>query len=220
MERETKGGDAASYERMKWAIPLLLAAAACGQTRYPQHNVTLNLGGVVGLADLSRYTEPSTIVGGSYGYRFHRNFQADIGLDTVFGAARVRDYLNTSIGIFRIKDRQYFVPMGGRAIMPFAGGRALIYGGGGFAYMKYSEVLRQPSSYFRIDCPDCSTRDGWGYYSQTGFSVFMDRSRMFRLGLGTRMYRGHTEGLGLGALPGVRTRDRWLSGLVEMGISF
>jgi hypothetical protein len=205
---------------MKWALPLLLAAAAWGQTRYPHHNLTLNLGGVVGLADLARYTEPSTVLGGGYGYRFHRNFQADIGLDTAFGAARVRDFLNTSIGIFRIKDRQYFVPMGARAILPFGGGKAMAYGGGGFAYMRYSEVLRQPSSYYRIDCPDCASRSGWGYYSQTGFSVFVDRARMFRLGLGARMYRGHTEGLGLGNLPGVRTRDRWVSGLVELGVSF
>lgn len=205
---------------MRWVLLLLAAGGLFAQSRYPHHNLTLNLGGTAGVGELSRWTEPSAMVGGNYGYRFLPNFQADIGFDTVFGAARVRDFFNSSIGTFRIKDRQYFVPMGGRALLPLAGGRLLVYGGGGGAYMRYSEVIHQPSYYYRIDCPVCGTRSGWGYYAQAGFNVFLDHARMFRLGVGARMYRGHTEGLPIGNVPGLRTSDRWLSGLVDLGISF
>jgi hypothetical protein len=50
-------------------------------------------------------------------------FQADFGFDTAFGAAGVNDYLETGLGYRRIRDYQYFVPFGGRAILPFASER-------------------------------------------------------------------------------------------------
>jgi hypothetical protein len=78
----------------------------------------------------------------------------------LFGAADVEDYLNTGAGFLKIRDREVFVPLGGRAILPLARGRFLFGGGGGVAYMRYAEVLRQPSEYFRFDCPVCTSRSG------------------------------------------------------------
>ena len=103
-----------------------------------------------------------------YGYRFHRYFQAEIGLDTLFGAANVRDFIGSGFGALQIRDREFFLPLGGRAILPFARGRLLISGGGGGAYMRYAELLRQPSDYFRVDCPVCTSRSGWGSYALAG----------------------------------------------------
>ncbi len=187
---------------------------------YPHHNFTFGMGGGLPKADLSSYyvDKPAMTIG--YGYRFRKYFQADVGLDMVFGAAHVRDYLQTDFGSLRIRDRQFFVPMGGRAILPLAGGRLLISGGGGGAYMRYSELLHQPSDYFKIDCPVCLTRDGWGYYALADVSGYIDRGQHFRVGVQGKSYRGHTSGGSLGGLPEVRTKDQWLMILGTVGFSF
>jgi hypothetical protein len=198
------------------AAPLVLAA----QSYYPHHNFTVGLGGALPRGDLGRLfmDRPGLSIG--YGYRFQRYFQADVGFETVFGAADIHDYLETGIGPLRIRDFQFFVPFGGRAILPLAQGRLLLSGGGGGAYMRYSELLRQPAEDFHIDCPVCSSRDGWGYYALADVSVFVDRSQHIRVGAVYKVYRGHTEGRPFGAVPGGRTYDCWtnIQGLV--GFSF
>jgi hypothetical protein len=201
-------------------ISLVVAAPLVAQTWYPRHNFTFDAGGTLPRGDLKPFTTEKPVIGFGYGYRFHRNFQADVGFDTVFGAFEVKDYLATGFGFLRIRDYQYFVPFGGRAILPFADGRALVYGGGGGAYMRYSESLHQPSDYVHYDCPVCTTRDGWGYYATAGASYAVDRSGHFRVGVVTRVYRGHTEGQPIGTIPGVRTSDRWYHIMGEFGFSF
>lgn len=185
---------------------------------YPHHNFTFGAGGANPQADLSRFMQSTPGVSIGYGYRFLRFLQADAGLEVFFGAARVRDFLATSIGDFRVKDLEYFVPLGGRAIAPLAGGRLLLSGGGGGAYMRYSERVNQPSSYFRVDCPICTSRDGWGYYAQAGAEYFVGHN--LRLGVMTRAYRGHTSGESLGPVPGVRTQDQWINTMAQVGFSF
>ena len=187
---------------------------------YPHHNFTFGAGIAEPKGDLGGYfvNKPGISVG--YGYRFLRYLQADVGLDVVFGAAHVRDYLNTDFGPLRIRDRQFFVPFGGRAILPLFKGRLLISGGGGGAYLRYAELLRQPSDYFKIDCPVCLTRDGWGYYALTDVSAFLDHNQHFRVGVTAKSYRGHTEGDSLAGVPAIRTKDRWLNILGNVGFSF
>jgi len=170
-------------------------------------------------SDLSPYYAIKPAIAIGYGYRFLRYLQADVGLDMVFGAAHVRDYLNTGFGPLRIKDRQYFVPFGGRAILPLAHGRLLISGGGGGAYMRYAELLHQPSYSYRVDCPVCLSRDGWGYYALADVTGFLDRGQHFRVGVQAKSYRGDTEGDSLGGVP-VRTNDHWLNILGILGFSF
>jgi hypothetical protein len=199
-------------------LALAVLAPLCAQEWHPRHNFTFGAGGAAPGADLSNLMQTSPGVSVGYGYRFMRYFQADIGMDILFGAARIRQFLQTDFGGLRIKDREYFVPMGGRAIAPLMDGRLLLSGGGGGLYMRYNERLNQPSSYYRFDCPICTARSGWGYYAQVGGDYFIAPN--FRLGVKTRVYRGHTEGQPLGPVPGVRTRDQWVNTLGEIGFSF
>jgi len=120
----------------------------------------------------------------------------------------------------RIKDREYFVPFGARAIAPLFGGRVLISGGLGGAYMRYGERISQPSYYYRIDCPVCTSRSGWGYYGLFNVSYYVDRDQHFRVGATSRVYRGHTEGEPVGPVPPIRTTDRWIQIFGEFGFSF
>lgn len=202
------------------ALLLAAAAALLGQSYYPRHNISFGAGGASPRAALRGYFETRPAVTLSYGYRFMRNFQADVGLDTVFGAAGVRDFFESPLGPLRIRDYQFLIPFGGRAVLPLAAERLLAFGGAGGAYMRYSELIRQPSDYLRVDCPVCGSRSGWGYYALAGASVFVDRGRHFRTGVTAKMYRGHTEGDPLGAMPGLRTRDHWLQIYGEFGVSF
>jgi hypothetical protein len=198
------------------ALPAVLPA----QEYYPHHNFSLGLGAAQPRADLKGLFRDRPAMAVGYGYRFQRYFQADIGFETVFGAADVHDYLNTGIGPLRIKDYQFFIPLGGRAILPVAGGRLLFSGGGGGAYMRYTELLHQPSEYWNIDCPVCSSRSGWAYYALVDVSAFLDRGKHFRIGAVSKVYRGHTDGDPLAAVPGVRTRDHWVNIMGQVGFSF
>jgi hypothetical protein len=197
-------------------LPLSLAA----QDYYPRHNFSFGVGAGQPRGELRDFFTTSPGIAANYGFRFNRYFQADAGLDVMFGAADVRDFLNTGIGPLEIRDREYFVPLGGRAILPFARGRFLLSGGGGVAYMRYSEQLRQPSDYFRVDCPVCTSRSGWGSYALAGLNAFVDSNHHFRVGALARVYRGHTEGEPLGSVPGVRTRDHWINIFGEFAFCF
>jgi hypothetical protein len=189
---------------------------------YRRHNLTLGLGAGLPRADLQSFLHDSFGLGVGYGYRFHRNFQADIGLDTLFHAARIRDFYQSDFGDLRIRDYQFLVPFGARAIWPLAHDRLQIHGGGGGAYIRYTEKIRQPfgGSYFRLDCPVCESRSGWGYYSLAGFSVALDRYQHFRFGVIGKVYRGNTNGDPFGSLPPVQTSDTWVNVFAGLGFSF
>jgi hypothetical protein len=197
-----------------------LAGSLSAQPYYPRHNITFGVGSADPQAQLEGLFRQRPGISIAYGYRFQRYFQADAGFDTVFGAGNIRNYLNTPFGPSRIRDYQFFVPFGGRAILPLWEDRILFFGGGGPAYIRYSELVRQPSDFYRIDCPECATRSGWAYYSTVGLEFFVDRGRHFRLGAAAKQYRGHTEGDELGPVPGIRTRDRWLDIFGQVGFSF
>lgn len=187
---------------------------------YPRHNLTVGFGGALPQRDLRGLFGNSPNVAVGYGYRFARYFQADAGFETTFGAAGVRSFVPTAFGDLRIRDYQFLLPVGGRAILPFGRERVLIYGGAGGAYLRYSERIQQPIQNVRFSCAVCASRDGFGYYTTVGTNVFLDQARRFRFGAATRLYRGHTEGEALGDVPAVRTRDQWLHVLVEFGVSF
>ena len=205
---------------LRWLPALLVLSPLAAQEYYPHHNLTLGGFAARPRGDLAAALNDAPGFSIGYGYRFARYFQADIGLDMMFGAAGVKDYLPTDIGYFRISDREYFVPLGARAIAPFFRGRLLVSGGAGGMWMKYHERIRQPSSDFHLDCPDCTSRDGWGYYTLANISYFLDSGQHFRLGATGRMIRGHTNGDPLGLLPPSETKDHWLVLGAEAGFSF
>ncbi|MGB9605484.1 MAG: hypothetical protein ACPL88_06350, partial [Bryobacteraceae bacterium] len=136
------------------------------------------------------------------------------------GAAGVRDFYESPVGLLRIRDYQFLLPVGGRAILPLARERVQVFGGGGVAWLRYSEMIRQPIAYVRIECPVCGSRSGWASYALSGMAVFLDQGRHFRTGVNVKMYRGHTEGDPFGAAPAIRTRDHWLQVYGEFGLSF
>ena len=199
---------------------LLAGLPSHAQERYPHHNFTVGIGGAMPTGDSKKALNSSPLVTVSYGYRFLRYLQADVGLQVAFGAARVSVYLQTGIGPFRIRDREYMVPMGGRAILPLKDGRILLSAGGGGIYLRYAEAVRQPSFYFRVDCPICTSRSGWGAYEMADFSYFLDRSHVFRVGVTAQFIQAHTNGEPLGEIPAMRTTDRWTNLFASFGFSF
>jgi hypothetical protein len=203
---------------------LALASAAIlpAQPGFPRHTLTAGFGAGVPRGELRPLFTTSPALRFGYGYRFHENFQADIALDTVFYAADVRDLFPSVIGDLRIRDYQFLLPLGGRAVLPLAAGRVQFSAGGGGAYMRYQERIRQPfgESYFRLECTSCRSRSGWGYYALLGASVALDRYQHFRLGVTSRVYRGNTEGDPFGPLPPVRTRDHWVNTAGEFTFAF
>jgi hypothetical protein len=214
--------------RMKAVLVLLALSgtlAAQGRARprgYWKHHVTGAMGAGLPRGELRPFFGDSFGLNFGYGYRFHRNFQADTGLDTVFHAARVRDFFQSQFGDLRIRDYQFMVPVGGRAILAVLGGRLQFHGGGGAAYVRYQERIRQPfgDAYFRLECRVCRSRSGWGHYGLLGTSVALDRYQHFRLGVATKVYRAGTGGDAFGTLPAFHTRDRWVNVFGEFGLSF
>lgn len=205
---------------MKGLVLLVLALPLAAQSTYPRHHISLGAGAGLPGGQLSGLFSNSAGLTVNYGYRWKSWLQADAGLDTVFGAARVRDFIPTELGYLRIRDFQFLIPFGGRLVLPVDDGRWLLSAGGGGAYMRYSERLRQPSSYYRFECPDCAARGGWGTYALAGASRALDRYQMFRLGVTAKLYRGHTDGGALGAVPAVKTTDRWINLFADFTISF
>ncbi len=191
------------------------------QNDYPRHNINLGLGAGIPSGELKQAFQPSFSLGVEYGYRFLKNFQADIGLDTIFQAARVNEYVDSGwFGYRRIRDYQTFIPFGGRVLLPLAGERMQFFAGGGGVYARYYEAISQPSPYIRLACPYCASRSGTGYYGLAGFRFTPFSSPNFYMGGSVRMVRVTTDGDDLGTLQLRPSRDRWITPRFEIGFSF
>lgn len=200
---------------------VLLCSVLPAQDYFGKYNFTLGAGAAIPQDDLNQAFTTAPVVNFNFGYRPVRNFQADIGFDTVFGAADIRTFTRTDIGTLEINDRQYFLPLGGRVVLPFGeSGKHEFYAGGGGAYLRYSEVIRQPSDFFRIPCTVCSRRSGWGGYGLVGFRSALNRGRNLWVGVTTKVYRGRTDGEQLGGVPPTRTQDRWTFVQGEFSFAF
>jgi len=219
---EPGGAEGRHKSGMKILALLAIAVPLLAQPAYRKHNFTAAAGAGLPRADLQSFLNDSFGLGFAYGFRFHPNFQADIGLDAIFHAARTRDFFRSELGDLRIRDYQYLVPFGMRTILPLARDKVLVYGGGGGAYMKYREAIRQPFGgvYFRLECPVCDSRSGWGYYALVGTSVALDRYQHFRFSVTGKVYRGNTSGDKFGAIPALRTKDQWISLMAGLGFSY
>ncbi len=208
------------WGHMKVWLVLLLALPLAAETPFARHHFTVGAGAGIPGAQLKEPFSNSAGVTVSYGYRKWRYVQADIGLDTLFGAARVRAFIPSQFGYLRIRDFQWLIPFGGRLVIPVSGSRWQVSAGGGGAYMRYSERLQQPSDYYRFACPDCQSRSGWGSYALVGASAALDYYGHFRLGVTSKIYRGHTDGGALGKVPAVETLDRWINLFVDFSVNF
>ncbi|MBM3735400.1 MAG: hypothetical protein FJW39_06380 [Acidobacteria bacterium] len=203
------------------AAPLLAQREYRPFRDYRRHYLSVGAGAAQPGADIKPLLANSPLFRFTYGYRFHRYFQAESGLDSVFYAAKVRDFYESRFGDLRIRDYQFMWPSGGRAIVPLAGNKLLLSAGGGGAYLRYQERIRQPfGDSLRLDCPVCAARSGWGYYGLLGASVALDRAQQLRLGVSTRVVRGDTRGDPFGNIPGTTTKDTWINSAVEFTFSF
>lgn len=204
---------------------LALLAAACvpasaQEDAYPHHNLTLGIGGATPTGQIQSFMGSAPAISLGYGYRFHRYFQADAGLNILFGAAKIQDVVSTDLGYTQLKDREYMIPLGGRAIAPLMNGRLLLSGGGGVAYLRYSESLNQPSYYYSVACPTCTARGGWGYYGLADAQYFLDEDKHFRVGITTQFVHAQTNGQALGDVPALQTTDHWINVFAALGFSF
>jgi hypothetical protein len=209
---------------MRLNLLILLTAAAIHPALaqdFQKHHFNFGLGAGIPGDELSSYYDTSFSWAFGYGYRPVRYLQADIGLDTVYNAARVNEFLNNpQFGFVRIRDYEFMMPLGGRAVLPLADGKYNLYGGGGTAYLRYTERLRQPSQFFNIACPVCQARSGWGYYFLMGGDVALTAGGALRLGVTSRVYQATTDGPSVGEIPPVKTRDRWINTYVHISFSF
>lgn len=200
------------------AIP---AAAQWGKSWHPRHHFETGLGFAVPGKDLTTFYQSAFAWSFGYGYRPVKYFQIDLGYQGAYNAARVKDYIyNPSAGYLRIRDFQTYLPLGARVVAPVAGGRVEFYGGGGASYVRTAESLRQPSDWVRFECPDCVSRDGWGYYAMLGTGIALTQSQAVRLTAITRVYRAETSGPPIGANPAIFTREQWVNTTFGLTFSF
>ncbi len=197
------------------------AAAQWGKSWHPRHHFETGLGFAVPGKDLTTFYQSAFAWGFGYGYRPVKYFQIDLGYQGAYNAARVKDYIyNPSAGYLRIRDFQTYLPLGARAVAPLAGGRVEFYGGGGASYVRTAESLRQPNQWVRFECPDCVSRDGWGYYAMLGTGIALTQSQAVRLTAITRVYRAETSGPPIGANPAIFTREQWVNTTFGLTFSF
>lgn len=212
------------YMRLTALLPFLcatLAAMPAAAQSFQKHHITGGLGVAIPQDELRSVYKNGVAWTVGYGYRPFRHLQFDAALDTVYNSADVRDYVSNPIfGYLRIRDFEFLVPLGARLVLPVANGKANLYGGGGGAYMRYTERLRQPSEFYNIECPACQARDGWGYYFLAGGDVALTSGGAIRLGVTMRVYQGTTDGRSVGNVPPIETKDRWVNTFAHLTFSF
>jgi hypothetical protein len=198
------------------------SVASISAQTWQRHNLSVTLGAGLPRGEAKPVLRNAFGAGVTYHYRFLPWFAAEGGYKSLIGAAGVNDYVDTFFGPLRIRDFQHFLPFGGRVILPLANDRIQVYGGGGGAYLRYSERIQQPfnNSNFRVRCPYCGSRNGFGYYATSGANVAIDSQKHFRLGVSVDVFRGATSGDRIGAVPGIETADRWLNIFASLGFSF
>lgn len=217
-------------------IQLILAALSWTHARLaaqerPWRQIA-TIGGGVGVpgADLRPHMSSSFLLRVNYAYRFHRNLQAEAGLDSLFGAAGVNKVESSAVGDIKIRDTEYLVPFGARAILPLARNRFELSVGGGGAYIRYAEEAGSPEGVqvycpyggcsVIVDCYTCKSRGGWGYYGVAGAAFALDARRRLWLGVTGRFVRGTTSGQPLGSVSRFETKDQWFATAVELSWKF
>ncbi len=197
---------------------LMSSAQTPTPPEYLKTSFELNIGGALvdSTGDLNGIFKNAPMVGGAFAYRFHRNIQVEGGLDVAFGAARLSGSGQLSGGgTLNTTDREYFLLLGGRWVMPFKQEKYLLTGGAGAAIVNYNEVpVSVPG--VRIVCSGCSSRQGAGYYTLMGFKRMINPN--FGIGVTVKAIISKTEGDSLNTPLALKSNDKW--GLVSLTFSF
>lgn len=172
--------------------------------------------------DLAQAMNTSGVIRAGVGFRVLPYLQADFGFDAVPRAAREDFFQSTIIGDIHVHDHEFLLPIGGRGVLPIANGRAELFAGAGAAYLHYGEDVSVPGagSDSSFHCQTCRSRGGWGWYTNAGLNVAIDRKHRFWIGAESRYIRGKTSGDPLGALPGAETQDAWINTAAMFTVRF
>ena len=142
--------------------------------------------------------ETATGLGISYGHRFRRWIEAEIGLFTALDPTGVQC---ASFGCRDASDHYYWVPFGVRFIAPLYRRRIEISGGGGGLYEKYSGDF--------LGVGPVSRTGGGGYFIASA-AFALDRGRHFWVGATPRWFLANPS----------YARDRWLQTSAEISFRF
>jgi hypothetical protein len=86
--------------------------------------------------------------------------------------------------------------------------------------VRYFEAISQPNQFIRFDCPFCGARNGFGYYGLAGLRFRPPNWGGVWVGGSIRLTRVETPGDPFGPLTPSRSRDRWITPMLEFGLSF
>jgi len=198
---------------------LILATLGFGQEEFHRNNITVGGGAAVPVGTTTTYLGSAPLFTVGYGYRFKRWFQADIGLEMVFGAANNQNTEVTDLGPVQGGDHEFMVPVGGRFFIPTPFKRIEVSAGGGTAYLHYSETI--PSNgYIATNCYSCTSRGGWGGYGLGNVRYFLDQNRNFSVGTTVQFIAASTNGQAVANIPAIGTADHWVNVTIEFGLSF
>ncbi len=207
----------------------LLAPSVAAQSESPsarKNQITLGGGAGIPGGELRQSMSSSALVRVAYGFRIRRHFQADIALDVVMRSAGISISQQSLVGEIRIRDDEYLLPFGGRAILPLVSYRLELFAGGGVVYLRYEETAEIPGldvygdGYVNIPCPTCRSRAGWGYYGTAGLDFALDRGQRVWLGVEGRYIKGRTSGALLGSGAPFGTNDTWFNPSMNLKFRF
>jgi hypothetical protein len=145
-------------------------------------------------------TQSATSLGFSYGYRLHKNIEAETGLHLALDPT---GDVCSRFGCTDAGDRYYWVPFGLRFIAPLYGGRVELGVGGGGLWEKYTSTSLGTNA-------TPYERHGWGGYFVGSAAVALDHSRHFWLGAAPRWFLANPR----------YARDRWFQVTGEFGFRF
>lgn len=184
-------------------------------------SIELSAGKMDPRGDLRGVYNPGFILGLNVGLRFKRFVQLDVGFDYGFRAAGVSRNIDVQIentqvpfGSRRVRDRELFLPVGGRLVLPLAGERVLVSAGGGFSYLRYFETaIGEHTSQVRevVRCSSCGSRSGWGPYQIAQLQIALDKQKRWGFGFTAKYFQVPTNGSPVGGSLAGSSQDRWLN---------
>jgi hypothetical protein len=194
-------------------------SGAAQKPAYRKFIIDFNVGGLNPGGDLQGKFSTAPGAGFNLGTGVHRHFQLDAGFDAGTGAAGVSRTINTTGGPRSVGDTEYFVPLGARFVLPLFRERLLLSGGGGGAYISYTETPKAGANEVVI-CTSCVSRSGGGAFEVAQIKVMLDKQRRFGVGSTTRWYQASSKGGALGTNLQGNSKDRWTTVAGTLGFHF
>ena len=179
---------------------ILLAASCAGAQQTPSNRLTFNGGWTRQIGGYGFGKQTAAGLGLSYGHRFHRYIEAEVGL---FTALDPTGNICGHFGCVDVDDHFFWIPFGVRFVAPLYLGRIEFSGGGGGLYEKYTVGSASPGG-------GPSPRDGWGGYFVGSAAFALDHSRHFWLGATPRWFLANPA----------YARDRWFQIAGEIVVRF